>query len=80
MNLPMSPKEPIIYLEDKNRPQPKLDVGQGNGMSVSIGRLSKDKFFNLRFIGLSNNIIRGASGGAIQMAELLIKQGYINVQ
>ena len=49
-------------------------------MSVSIGRLSKDKFFDLRFIGLSNNIIRGAAGGAIQMAELLIKQGFINVK
>ena len=80
MNLPMSPKEPIIYLENENRPQPKLDANQGNGMSVSIGRLSKDKFFNLRFIGLSNNIIRGASGGAIQMAELLTKQGYIDVK
>tara|TARA_B100001996_G_scaffold287343_1_gene227582 strand:- start:1976 stop:3091 length:1116 start_codon:yes stop_codon:yes gene_type:complete len=80
MNLPMSPQEPIVYLNKENRPQPRFDSNLGNGMSVSIGRLSKDKFFNLRFIGLSNNIIRGASGGAIQMAELLIKQGFINVQ
>ena len=80
MGLPMSPKEPIIYLRAENRPQPRLDSNLGNGMSVSIGRLSKDKFFDLRFIGLSNNIIRGAAGGAILMAELLVKQGFINVK
>ena len=80
MGLPMSPKDPIVYLKEENRPQPRLDSNLGNGMSVSIGRLSKDKFFDIRFIGLSNNIIRGAAGGAIQMAELLIKQGYIDVK
>ena len=80
MGLPMSPKDPIVYLKEENRPQPRLDSNLGNGMSVSIGRLSKDKFFDIRFIGLSNNIIRGAAGGAIQMAELLVKQGYIDVK
>ena len=78
-DLPTSPKHPIVYLDQIDRPQPKIDSSLENGMPVSIGRLSKDKFFDIKFIGLSNNIIRGASGGAIQMAELLIKQGFINV-
>ena len=55
----------------------KLDVDNGNGMTVTLGRLEKDIFFDYKFIGLSHNIIRGAAGGAILMAELLVKKGYI---
>ena len=80
MNLPSAPNSPIIYLGDKNRPQPKLDKDAENGMAVSIGRLAKDKIFDVRFISLSHNIVRGAAGGAILMAELLVKKGYIHDQ
>ena len=76
-NLPSSPKKAIIYHANKDRPQPRIDVMTGNGMSLTLGRLRKDKFFDISFIGLSHNTIRGAAGGAILMAELLEKQGYI---
>ncbi len=78
MNLPSAPHFPIIYLDDKKRPQPKLDKDVENGMAVSVGRLEKNKIFDVRFISLSHNIVRGAAGGAILMAELLVKQGYIH--
>ena len=77
LDLPSSPKFPIIYNKDSNRPQIKLDVNNGNGMSITIGRLKKDTFFDKKFIGLSHNTVRGASGGAILMAELLVKKGWI---
>ena len=35
------------------------------------------KFFDFKFIGLSHNTIRGAAGGAILTAELLVKDEYI---
>ena len=77
-NLPTSPERPIIYIDDENRPQPKLDGDLENGMAVTIGRLAKDKFFDFRFVALSHNTVRGAAGGAILMAELLVKKGYIH--
>ena len=36
-----------------------------------------DKFFDYKIIGLSHNTIRGAAGGAILTAELLVKKGFI---
>jgi len=76
--LPLAPKNPIIYLEDENRPQPKIDRDVDKGMAVSVGRLAKDKFFNIRYVALSHNTVRGAAGGAILMAELLTEKGYIH--
>ena len=77
-NLPTGPERPIIYIDEENRPQPKLDRGLENGMAVTIGRLAQDKFFDFRFVALSHNTVRGAAGGAILMAELLVKKGYIH--
>ena len=79
LELPSAPKIPIVVLNEIDRPQPKLDRDSGNGMAVTIGRITKDTFFNFRFIGLSHNTVRGASGGAILMAELLLKKGYIHI-
>ncbi len=77
LNLPSAPRPPIIYNSNSNHPQVKADVNNGNGMAVTFGRLNYDKFFDYKFIGLSNNIVRGAAGGAILTAELLVKKGFI---
>ena len=77
-NLPTGPERPIIYIDEENRPQPKLDGDFENGMAITIGRLAQDNIFDFRFVALSHNIIRGAAGGAILMAELLVKKGYIH--
>ena len=77
MKLPLAPKQPIIYLDDEAHPQPKIDSYLENGMAVSVGRLKKDKIFDARYIALSHNAIRGAAGGAILTAELLVSKGYI---
>ena len=77
---PMAPNKPILYFEEENRPQPKLDRNLEKGMAVSVGRLAEDKFFDIRYVALSHNIVRGAAGGAILMAELLVQKGYIHVE
>jgi len=75
--LPSAPQPPILVMEETDRPQVKLDVDNGNGMAITIGRLEEDKFFDIRFVALSHNTVRGAAGGAILTAELLVNNGYI---
>jgi aspartate-semialdehyde dehydrogenase len=76
LSLPFAPKQPIIYLENDNRPQPKKDRDNDKGMAITVGRLRKDKIFHYKFISLSHNTIRGAAGGAILTAELLKAKGF----
>ncbi|MBA3603713.1 MAG: aspartate-semialdehyde dehydrogenase [Parachlamydiaceae bacterium] len=77
LNLPSAPRQPIIYCKESDRPQPRQDRNAGNGMSVSVGRLRDCNVFNFRFVALSHNTIRGAAGGGILNAELLMHQGYL---
>lgn len=77
LNLPSAPSPFITYFEEENRPQTALDRNIGKGMGISAGRLREDNIFDFKFIGLSHNTIRGAAGGAILTAELLLSKGYI---
>ena len=77
LKLPSAPVQPIHISNDMNRPQPKVDLKVDKGMALLIGRIQKDLFFDIRFIGLSHNTLRGAAGGAILNAELLVKKKYI---
>lgn len=78
LELPFAPKEPIIYLDNIDRPQPKKDRDNDKGMAVTCGRLRKDNVFDYKFLGLSHNLIRGAAGGSILNAELLKAKGFIS--
>ncbi len=77
LKLPFAPINPIIYREEENRPQPKKDRDTDKAMAVTVGRLRKCKIFDYKFMALSHNTVRGAAGGAILSAELLVKKGYI---
>ncbi|MBU0559135.1 MAG: aspartate-semialdehyde dehydrogenase [Bacteroidetes bacterium] len=77
LKLPTAPENPIIYFEEDNYPQPRIHRNLGRGMSVSIGRLRKDSLFDIKFVVLSHNTIRGAAGGTILIAELLKEQGFL---
>ncbi len=78
LNLPSAPEQFLKYFEEDNRPQAKLDRMEGNGMSVTAGRLREDNVYDYKFIGLSHNTLRGAAGGAVLLAELLAAKGYMD--
>ncbi len=77
LGLPSSPKKFLYYFREDDRPQIKSELMLENGMSVSIGRLRSDTQYDVKFVCMSHNTIRGAAGGAILMAELLCREGYI---
>jgi aspartate-semialdehyde dehydrogenase len=76
LGLPFAPEQPIIVREEANRPQPGKDRDACNGMAVSVGRLRPCNVFDIRFVGLSHNTVRGAAGGGILNAELLKAKGF----
>lgn len=78
LELPSAPKQPIIYSYEENRPQPRKDRDAENSMAVTVGRLRPDNIFDIRFVGLHHNTVRGAAGGCILTAELLKAKGYIS--
>ena len=77
LKLPFSPAEPIFYDERVDRPQPRLDLERGHGMTVSCGRLRPCTLLDWKFTLLSHNTIRGAAGAALLNAELLKSKGYL---
>lgn len=74
--LPSAPKQPLRYYHDKKRPQPRLD--SKDGMSIHLGSLRACPVLDYRFVCLTNNMQRGAAGGALLSAELLVKKGYLD--
>ena len=77
LGLPSAPGEFLTYFEEDNRPQAKLDRDIWGGMGVTLGRLRPDTVYDYKFVGLSHNTLRGAAGGAVLIAELLYREGYI---
>jgi aspartate-semialdehyde dehydrogenase len=75
LNLPTAPEKPIYYFDEPDYPQPRLHRTIENGMAVSVGRLKECPIFDYKFVVLSHNTMRGAAGGALLCAELLIKKG-----
>jgi len=76
-DLPSAPNPVIVVRDEADRPQPRLDRMTGKGMATVVGRVRPDPIFGLKFVVLSHNTIRGAAGGSIYNAELLVKLGYI---
>jgi aspartate-semialdehyde dehydrogenase len=74
---PSAPERPIIVREENDRPQPRKDRDADKAMAVTVGRIRPCPVFDLRFVGLSHNTVRGAAGGGILNAELLKHKGYL---
>jgi aspartate-semialdehyde dehydrogenase len=72
-NLPSSPYPVLNYLGDDTYPTPKGDILNQNGMEFTYGGLLFDQeSYMYQFTGFTDNLGRGAGGGAILTAELLI--------
>lgn len=77
LNLHSSPEKFIFVCDEPSRPQPRLDRDNGNGMTITVGRLFPDNIFDYKFVSLSHNTVRGAAGAAVLNAELLIDRKII---
>jgi aspartate-semialdehyde dehydrogenase len=75
--LPSAPKRPVVVRVEPDRPQPRRDRDLYGGMGTTVGRVRPCSIFDLRFVALSHNTIRGAAGGAILNAELLVAEGVV---
>ncbi len=77
LGLPSAPKKPLHYIDEQDRPQPRLDRDREHGMAVSIGRLRPCPLLDMRMVALVHNTIRGAAGAALLNAELLEAKGLL---
>jgi aspartate-semialdehyde dehydrogenase len=79
LKLPSAPQPALLYDERQDRPQPRLDRLKGSipGMATVVGRLRPDPLFDWKFLALGHNTIRGAAGGSLLNAELLVAEGYL---
>ena len=75
--LPSAPRPVFRYFADRSHPQPRLDRDGGGGMAVTVGGLEESPVLGYRFTSLSHNTRRGAAGGAVLTAELLVSRGWI---
>jgi len=73
--LPTAPATPIILHTAQDRPQPRLDVHEGGGMPVHVGRVRRCPILGYSLVVLGHNVVRGAAGAALLNAELLVARG-----
>ncbi len=78
LKLPNAPEQPVVYDPAPDRPQPRLDIHRGAGMTAVVGRLRPCPLLDWKFTVLSHNTIRGAAGAALLNGELLKAQGYVH--
>jgi aspartate-semialdehyde dehydrogenase len=78
-NLPSAPKEYLLVHEDPTRPQPRLDREINDGMTTVVGRIREDTVFDngIKYVLFSHNEKMGSAKGAVLLAEMLYKKGYI---
>ena len=76
--LPSAPLQPVIYMEEANRPQPRRDAEREHGMAAFIGRLRPCPALDYKFVALGHNTIRGAAGAAVLNAELMYSEGFLD--
>jgi len=78
IGLPSTPERLLHVFDEAPFPQPRRHVELGRGMTVSIGRIRPCPVLDVKFVALVHNTVRGAAGGAVLNAELLIRQGHLN--
>jgi aspartate-semialdehyde dehydrogenase len=76
--LPSALRNPIVVLDEQDRPQPRRDVSAGAGMAAVVGRVRECPLLDVKLTLLSHNLVRGAAGAALLNAELLAARGFLN--
>lgn len=75
--LPSAPAQPVVVMEEPDRPQPRLDAEREAGMATFVGRARLCPVLHYKFTALGHNTIRGAAGAAILNAELIKSEGLL---
>ena len=77
LDLPSMPEKTIRVFDDPEMPQPKLHRQYGGDVTL-VGRIRKDPVFKngLAYVVTSDNLDKGAGGGAVQSAEYLRAKRY----
>lgn len=75
--LPTSPEHVLFVHDQADAPQPRRHVMMGRGMTTSIGRVRECKMLDLRLVAMSHNVVRGAAGGSVLNAEVLVSTGVV---
>jgi aspartate-semialdehyde dehydrogenase len=76
-DLPSAPAAPVIVRDEPDRPQPRLDRDVAGGMASVVGRLRPCPILDYKFAVLGHNLVRGAAGGVLLIAELLRAEGWV---
>ena len=74
-NADLAPKPAIVVHAAQDRPQPRLDVHHGRGMTVHVGRIRPCPILGYKLVALGHNVVRGAAGTALLIAELIVARG-----
>ncbi|HIG11110.1 MAG: aspartate-semialdehyde dehydrogenase [bacterium] len=75
LELPGAPDPVILFHEDPDAPQPRRELESSDPMAIHIGRLRQTGPYNWQFTTLSHNTMRGAAGGSLLLAELMLATG-----
>ncbi|HTL02058.1 MAG TPA: aspartate-semialdehyde dehydrogenase, partial [Vicinamibacterales bacterium] len=75
---PSAPRQPLMVMDEPNRPQPRIDVEREGGMAVFIGRVRPCPVFDYKFVALGHNTVRGAAGAAVLNAELMLAEKLVD--
>jgi aspartate-semialdehyde dehydrogenase len=47
-------------------------------MTVTVGRIRPDPVFDVKFVAMGHNVIRGAAGASVLNAELMARRGLLD--
>ena len=70
-------KHHILALEASDLVEVSEIRRTGKGMTTVVGRVRRDPLFDIKFVVLSHNTIRGAAGASIYNAELLVNENLL---
>ena len=76
LDLHSSPEQLIHVFDEPDRPQPRLDRDNENGMAIAVGG-TQETDGGLQFNCLAHNTMRGAAGASVLNGELLLENGYL---
>ncbi len=77
LGCPSAVEPTIVVRQEPDRPQTRIDRDAGRGMAITVGRVRPCEVLDAKFVVLAHNTIRGAAGGSILNAELMIARGMI---